>query len=49
MIFRGKNLEGNTDIGQIGHLWMGTNFGFTFGALTLKSSDSWSGGASRGF
>jgi hypothetical protein len=26
LIFRGLNFSCNTDIGQIGHLWMGTNY-----------------------
>jgi hypothetical protein len=26
MIFRGLNFSRNADIGQIGHLWMGTNY-----------------------
>jgi hypothetical protein len=25
LIFRGLNFSRNADIGQIGHLWMGTN------------------------
>jgi hypothetical protein len=27
LIFRGLNFSRNADIGQIGHLWMGTNYG----------------------
>jgi hypothetical protein len=26
LIFRGLNFSRNTDIGQIGHLWMDTNY-----------------------
>jgi hypothetical protein len=26
LIFRGLNFSRNADIGQIGHLWMGTNY-----------------------